>query len=70
MKLLPRWKEILQKAWSVRLAAIAGVLTACEVILPLFIHNMPRSIFAVLSMLTITAAMIARIVAQKDMEDK
>ncbi|MFH2082086.1 MAG: hypothetical protein ABIK08_11445 [Pseudomonadota bacterium] len=66
-RLLPEWKRILRRAWSIRLAALAGVLSACEAILPLYVDAMPRSLFAWLSLVTITGALIARVVAQKGM---
>ena len=65
LALLPGWRRILRKAWSMRLAALSGVLSACEVVLPLFVDAMPRALFAGLALVTITGAMIARLVAQK-----
>ena len=67
MHLLKNWKQIVKKAWSFRLAGLAGILSTCEVLLPVFIGSMPRGLFALLSVLTITLAMIARVVAQKEM---
>lgn len=64
-QLLPEWKRILRRAWSVRLAALAGVLSACEAILPLFVDAMPRGAFAGLSLVTAAGAMVARVFAQK-----
>lgn len=45
---------------------LAGILSGCEVILPLFSDVIPRNTFAVLSMLAVSAAFVSRIVAQKD----
>lgn len=67
--LLPDWRRILRRAWSLRLAALAGLLSAAEVILPLYADALPRGLFAALSGVTITAAMLARLVAQKGMHD-
>ncbi len=66
MKLISNWREILRYAWSIRLMILAGVLSGVEVILPLFADCCPRGLFAVLSLLTIAGAFVARIVAQKD----
>jgi len=66
MKLYDNWKEILRKAWSIRFMAIAGILSGVEVILPLFHEDIPKNIFAALSMGFVTAAFIARLVAQRD----
>ena len=45
---------------------LAGILTACEVVLPLFADYFPRNVFALLSFVAISLALIARLVAQKD----
>ena len=66
MKLHDNWKDILRRAWSIRLMLLAGLLSGCEVILPLFIDAMPRNVFAILSLLAVSGAFVARLVAQKD----
>ena len=66
MKLYPNWKEIIRKSWAIRFALIAGVLSGCEVALPLFGDVIPRTLFAGLSFFFCGAAFVARIVAQKD----
>lgn len=68
MSLSPRWKRILRKAWSIRLMLLAGLLTGCEAVLPLYQDAIPRGLFAVLSMFAIAGGMVARVVAQRDME--
>lgn len=65
LKLLPDWREILRKAWSVRLMLIAGILTGLEVVLPMFAHAIPHGLFAVLSFVTVSAALVARLLAQQ-----
>lgn len=70
MKLASDYKLILRKAWSVRLMALAAVLTALEVILPLFYGDVRRGTFAALSGFVVAAAFIARLAAQKDMGDE
>lgn len=69
MMLIPNWKRIVRKAWSIRLMVFAGLLSGCEVILPLYQDSIPRGIFAVMSMLAIGGGFVARLVAQKDMDD-
>lgn len=66
MKLYDNWKEIIRKAWSVRFMLIAGILSGCEVALPLIGDAIPRNIFAALSFIFVSAAFVARLVAQKD----
>lgn len=65
MKLYENWKEILRRSWSLRFIILAGVLSGIEVILPFFSEDIPRNIFAVLSFIFVSAAFIARLVAQK-----
>jgi len=66
MKLYDNWKEILRKAWSIRFLAMAGILSGIEVILPLFHDDIPKNLFAALSLVFVTAAFVARLVAQRD----
>lgn len=66
MMLLPDWQRILRKAWSIRLMILAGLLSAAEAVLPFFADDLPRGLFAGLSGVTIMAAFIARLMAQKD----
>lgn len=69
MKLLSDWKSILKKAWSVRFMALAVIFTAAEVALPLYVHDLPRALFASLSGLAIVGAMLSRLVAQKEFDN-
>jgi hypothetical protein len=68
--LVPEWKRIARKAWSIRLAALAAILSGTEVVLPLFADSFPRNIFASLSFISVVGAMIARLVAQPKMRAK
>lgn len=67
MTLVPDWKEVLRKAWSVRLLILAGVLSGLEVALPFFRPDIPRHLFAALSCVTVAAALIARVMAQRNL---
>ena len=67
MKLYDNWKDIVKHAWSIRFIILAGLLSGCEVILPLFSDSIPDKLFAVLSFVFVAAAFVARIVAQKDL---
>lgn len=69
MHLSGNWKQIVKKAWSFRLIALAGILSGCELIVPMFSGTMPRGAFAALSFFFTAAALIARLVVQKDMAD-
>ena len=70
MNLHPEWRDILRKAWSIRLMILAGLLSGCEAILPLYEQAIPRGIFAALSMVAIMGGFIARLVAQRNMGDE
>lgn len=69
MRLHPDWQAILRRAWSIRLMLLAGLLSGAEVILPLFVDAIPRNLFAVLSMCTVMAAMVARLIAQRGLSE-
>jgi len=66
MKLYDNWKQIVKKAWSIRFIILAGLLSGAEVILPLFSNYFDRGVFATFSFIAVSAAFVARIVAQKD----
>ena len=65
--LLPDWQRILKQAWSIRLTLLAGLFSAAEVILPLFVDVLPRHLFVVLAFVAIVGAALARLVAQPEM---
>ena len=69
MKIKSDWRYIAKKAWSMRLMAVAGILTALEVVLPLFVDSMPRGLFVALNLVVIPGAMISRVVTQKGFND-
>lgn len=48
---------------------IAGILSGLEVILPFFMANLPQGLFSVFAIVLTTAALIARVVAQKGVEE-
>jgi hypothetical protein len=68
MNLVPEWKWLIRKTWSIRLVILSALLSGFEVILPLFVDTIPRNLFAALSMCSAIAAGIARVVAQPKME--
>lgn len=69
MRLLPDWRRVMRRAWSVRLMVLAGLLSGVEVALPFYADDVPRGAFAAVSMLVVTAAFVARLVAQRDADD-
>lgn len=69
MKLIHNWRELLRKAWSLRLMFLAAILSGVEVALPFFAESVPRGAFALLSALTVAAAFVARLVAQRGLDE-
>ena len=68
MRLLDDWKDVLRRAWSIRLMLLAALFSGIEIALPLLdgILPLPRGAFAALSGLTTAAAFVARLLAQKE----
>lgn len=70
MQLKDNWKEILTRAWSMRLIILASLLSGFEVALPVIretiepLQIVPTGVFAILSFVATAAAGIARVVAQ------
>jgi hypothetical protein len=69
MKLVDNWESIIKKAWSMRLMILAAILSGVEVVLPFLSESIPRGTFAVLSGITVAAAFVARLVAQKGISE-
>ena len=65
MKLLDDWNWIVRHAWSFRLNILAGLFAAAEAILPLWMYDFPRGVFAGLTLATVVGSNIARVVAQR-----
>ena len=71
MKPVENWRRVLKKAWSIRLMILAGLLSGLEVALPIIdsFIDVPRGLFAAASGLTVSAAFVARLMAQKGIRD-
>ena len=67
INLVDDWRKVLARAWSARLMILAGILSGAEVALPYFTDAIPLGIMSALSSLVVSAAFIARFVAQKNM---
>lgn len=70
MMLIQNWRNILKRAWSVRLLAFAAVLSGLEVLLPIvrdYIWPIPSGWFAVCSFACTVGAVFARIAAQNNL---
>lgn len=65
--IVSNWRTVLKKAWSVRLMALAAVLTGVEAVLPFFSPLEPSLWFAGVTFVVVCAALVARLVAQPKM---
>lgn len=68
MRLVENWRSVLKRAWSVRLLAIAAILSGLEGVLPLldaFVPWWAHVIIVVATPFVIAGALVARIVVQK-----
>lgn len=68
---VPEWRRVLRRAWSIRLMIAAGILSGAEVAMPLLhgVVALPPGMFAALSGLATAGAFVARLVAQKDIQE-
>ncbi len=64
--LLEDWRKIARRAWSIRLSIVAAVVTAAEVVVPLFGDVLPRGAFVLLAFIASIGAAVARLVAQPE----
>ncbi|WP_062206812.1 hypothetical protein [Aureimonas sp. AU12] len=71
MELVPHWRRVLKRAWSIRLMVLAFVFSALEIFLPALdgVLPIPDRAFAGLSALTAGAAFVARLVAQSSVSE-
>lgn len=67
-RLLPNWRAVLLKAWSVRWIVVAGVLSAAEVLLTAFpdVLGLPRGVLAGATGVVTMLALIARFCVQPE----
>jgi hypothetical protein len=66
MTLAYDWERILKRAHSLRYAALAFVFEGADMLLPIFIDEFPRHVFAGLSLLALVGVVWARLARQKD----
>ena len=72
MNLLPDWKQIIRKAWSIRLMILAGLLSGCEAVLSATGTDwlpVPRWASSLIVLAVIAAAFVTRLLAQKGADD-
>lgn len=67
----PDWKRIVRHAWSFRLNILAGIFSFAEFMLVYLNEwfDIPRGVFAMLSLLVIIFSNITKIISQKEFRD-
>ena len=71
MTLITNWRVVLTQAWSIRLIILAGLLSGAEVVLPMVdLNYLQPNVLAAVSGLVSAAALVARVLAQPDVEDE
>ncbi|MBM1817153.1 hypothetical protein [Pseudosulfitobacter pseudonitzschiae] len=69
LNLTHNWRDILRRAWSIRLILLAAILSGAEVALMFWVPDWPAGVLAALSGLVSAGALVSRILAQSNMED-
>lgn len=67
-QLLPDWRDILRRAWSIRLMLLAGLLSGCEAVLSAIGADwlpVPRWASSLIVLVVIAAAFVTRLLAQQ-----
>lgn len=70
MRLIDDWRRVLRHAWSLRLIALALVLTVAEVALPYLGDWIAPGRLGLLAGLSSAGAFAARLLAQKGFDDE
>jgi hypothetical protein len=68
VKLSDDWKEVLRKAWSVRLMAVTALFVGLEAALPNLDGLLPPKTFAILAFVTTVGSFATRLLAQPNMD--
>ena len=66
MKLYSNWREILTKAWSIRFGVLATIFAVMQVILPIYVDDLPKHLFAILTGIATVGVIVARLVWQEN----
>lgn len=70
MKLLPNWRDVLRKAWSIKFMVLAAIMSGVEVVMSILqpSNTLPPGVFAALAGVVTSAALVARLLAQNEAE--
>lgn len=69
MNLLPDWKQLIKKAWSLRLIALSGLCIGVDAALPFLAPAHPSRAFSAMAGAFACFAFLARLVPQKGLTD-
>lgn len=74
--LIPNWRRVLRKAWSLKLMALAGLLTGCQVVIEVVgvdsipvVRDLSPGWRAAVVLVVIAAAFWARMVQQDGLNE-
>lgn len=65
-RLIPEWRRVLNKAWTVKFSLLAGLLGAAELALQIFPTSIPRGLLGAASVLVAAVIPLVRVLAQKE----
>jgi len=70
MTLLPNWRDVLRKAWSIKFMVLAALMSGIEVVMSILqpSNTLPPGVFAALAGVVTSAALVARLLAQNEAE--
>ena len=67
--LIPDWKQVLKRAWSVKFLGLAAIISGCEVVMQVAGNSiMPSWIVPAVVGLLSAFGILARVLAQKEAE--
>lgn len=66
MKLHENWREILKKAWSIRFGILATIFALMQVVVPIYVDDLPKHLFAVLTGVATVGVIVSRLVWQQE----
>lgn len=69
MTLIDDWRKVLRKAWSMKLAVLAAMFSAAEVVLPFAGDVVPPRAMAALALVTALGAALTRILYQPKLHE-
>ena len=69
MKLHPDWKKIAKRSWNMRIVVLATLLSGAEALMPFLpaLLDVPLEVMAYGTPILLMAALVARLVAQKNL---